>query len=42
MDVLLLVLVVGAVTLALGVDLAAVVGWIRVVWKNRETPRRRQ
>jgi hypothetical protein len=28
-DVLLLVLVVGAIALALGVDLAALVGWLR-------------
>jgi hypothetical protein len=33
MDALLLVLVLGAVTLALGVDLAAVVAWLRRRWR---------
>jgi hypothetical protein len=33
MDALLLVLVVGVVTLALGVDLAALVGWMRGRWR---------
>jgi hypothetical protein len=32
-DALLLVLVTGAVLLALGVDLAAVVGWLRRRWR---------
>jgi hypothetical protein len=32
-DVLLLVLVTGAVLLALGVDLAAVLGWLRGRWR---------
>jgi hypothetical protein len=31
-DVLLLVLVTGALVLALGVDLAALVGWLRRRW----------
>jgi hypothetical protein len=33
MDALLLVLVVGAVVLALAVDLAALVGWLRLRWR---------
>ena len=32
-DALLLVLVTGAVLLALGVDLAAVIGWLRRRWR---------
>jgi hypothetical protein len=33
MDLLLMLLVLGAVTLALGVDLAAVIGWMRGRWR---------
>ena len=33
MDALLLVLVVGAVVLALGVDLAGLLGWLRRRWR---------
>ena len=33
MDALLLVLVVGAVTLALGVDVGAAVAWLRRRWR---------
>jgi hypothetical protein len=32
-DLLLMVLVVGAVVLALGVDLAALAGWLRRRWR---------
>jgi hypothetical protein len=32
-DVLLLVLVTGAVVLALGVDVAVVIGWLRRKWR---------
>ena len=33
MDALLFVLIVGALVLALGVDLAALVGWLRGRWR---------
>jgi hypothetical protein len=32
-DVLLLVLVVGAIALALGVDLAVLIGWVKGRWR---------
>jgi hypothetical protein len=35
-DALLLVLVLGAVTLALVVDIGALVGWLRSIQKERE------
>jgi hypothetical protein len=37
-DALLLVLVVGAVTLALAVDVAVAIGWLRSIQKERGPP----
>jgi hypothetical protein len=34
MTALLLVLVVGVVTLALAVDVAAVLGWLKAIWQR--------